>query len=75
MILSNVPVGQKAIIRSLTTNPIVRAKLLDLGMIPGTVFTMKRQLTWSNALQIHVRQANLIIRNAMANEIEVQVIN
>ncbi len=74
MTLNEVQVGQKAVIRSLPSPPATRAKLLDLGMIPGTQFTIKRQISWSNALQINVRQANLIIRNAMAQDIQVQVI-
>ncbi|WP_371373179.1 ferrous iron transport protein A [Thalassotalea aquiviva] len=74
MTLSDVKVGEKAVIDSLSPNPSVRAKLLDLGMIPGTPFTLKRHLSWSNAYQIHVRQANLIIRKSMAEEIKVQVL-
>lgn len=74
MTLSEVSVGSKVIISSLSSNPLIRAKLLDLGMIPGTLLTIKRQLLWSKSLQVYVRQANLIIRYSMADEIKVQVV-
>lgn len=74
MTLSEVKVGEQAIISSLSSNKSLRAKLLDLGMIPGTKFTIKRHLSWSKSLQINVRQANLIIRHSMAEDIQVQVI-
>ncbi len=74
MTLSEVNVGEKAIISSLSENHNLRAKLLDLGMIPGTALKIKRRLGWSKAVQVNVRQANLIIRNSMASEIKVQVI-
>lgn len=74
MTLTEVKAGEQAVISSLTNNKNLRAKLLDLGMIPGTKFTIKRHLKWSNALQVNVRQSNLIIRNSMADAIQVQVI-
>lgn len=74
MTLSEVGVGSKAIISSLSTNQLIRAKLLDLGMIPGTQLTIKRQLSWSKSIQVNVRQADLIIRHSMADEIKVQVV-
>ncbi|TLU64105.1 ferrous iron transport protein A [Thalassotalea litorea] len=74
MTLNQVKAGEKAIISGFSRQPSVRAKLMDLGLIPGTAITMKRSLGWSKAMQIHVRQANLIIRQSLAEDIQVKVV-
>jgi Fe2+ transport system protein FeoA len=74
MTLKDIKAGQTAIISQLISDKASRAKLLDLGLLPGTQLTLKRSLSWSKAVQIYVRQSNLIIRESLAEQVKVNLI-
>ena len=75
MTLADVKAGQVAIIHSVKSDKASRAKLLDLGLLPGTQFKFKRALLWSKAVQINVRQTNLILRDSLAEQINVELVS
>ncbi len=75
MTLVDVKAGQSAVISSLSKDFTARAKLLDLGLLPGTKLKLKRSLGWSKAIQINVRQTNLILRDSLAKQIKVELLS
>jgi len=74
MTLADIKAGQVAVINSLSKDLAARAKLLDLGLLPGTQLKLKRSLGWSKAVQINVRQTNLILRDSLAKQIKVDLL-
>jgi ferrous iron transport protein A len=74
MTLADIKTGQKAVIKQLSDNSSLRAKLIDLGLLPGTELTLTRSLNWSRAVQIYVRQTHLILRDSMAKQVIVDLI-
>ncbi len=75
MTLADIKAGQVAVIHSVNSDKASRAKLLDLGLLPGTRFKFKRALCWSKAVQINVRQTNLILRDSLARQINVELVS
>lgn len=75
MTLADIKAGQSAVISSLSKDFNARAKLLDLGLLPGTTLKLKRSLGWSKAVQINVRQTNLILRDSLAKQIKVNLLS
>ena len=75
MTLADIKAGQTAVINSLSKDFSARANLLDLGLLPGTTLQIKRKLGWSKAVQVNVRQTNLILRNSLAQQIKVELLS
>jgi ferrous iron transport protein A len=75
MTLVDIKAGQSAVISSLSKDFNERAKLFDLGLLPGTKLKLKRSLGWSKAVQINVRQTNLILRDSLAKQIKVELLS
>jgi len=75
MTLADIKTGQSVVISSLSKDFNERAKLLDLGLLPGTKLKLKRSLGWSKAVQINVRQTNLILRDSLAKQIKVSLLS
>ncbi|MBL4910228.1 MAG: ferrous iron transport protein A [Alteromonadaceae bacterium] len=75
MTLADIKAGQSVVISSLSKDFNARAKLLDLGLLPGTQLKLKRALGWSKAVQINVRQTNLILRDSLAKQIKVELLS
>lgn len=71
MTLADIKAGQSAVIQSLQADATIRTKLLDLGLLPGTALTLKRNLGWSKTLHVNVRHSNLIVRESLAKQIKV----
>ncbi len=51
-----------------------RGRLMDLGITPGSEVTFVRRVPFSAAVQVSVRNARLVLRDAIANSISVQVV-
>ena len=43
-------------------SPAYRQKLLVLGLLPGSVFVVKRIAPWGDPVQIETRRVNLMLR-------------
>ena len=73
MRLSELSEGQKAVVRSIDSPREVRGRLMDLGIIPGSEVALVRHLALSRGVQIMVRRARLVLRQSLADLIDVQV--
>ncbi len=75
MKLSQLAPGQSAVISGFSqmTND-VRKKLMIMGMLPDTNVTVLRKAPFGDPLQVEVRGVSLALRNAIANQIDVEVV-
>ena len=70
--LARVPVGSTAIVSRVSgARPVVR-RLLELGLVPGTPVTVKREAPLGDPVELRVRNYALSIRRADALGIEVE---
>lgn len=73
MQMSQLPIGRKARISALlTTDKPYRQRLLAMGLIPGTVFTMLRKAPLGDPIQIEVRGFALSLRKEEANILKIE---
>ncbi len=73
--LSALSVGKPAVIRRVSGEPALRRRLLELGLIPGTVLLVRKRAPFGDPLQLHLRGFELTIRGADAENIQVEVIS
>lgn len=64
--LGDLPVGQTATIESLSGDPAVVQRLLEMGLTPGTDVTVVRLAPLGDPMEVLVRGYNLSIRRADA---------
>lgn len=72
MYLSDLKVGQSSIIKSVGGEGELRLRLLDMGLIPGTVVIVQKTAPLGDPLQITLRGYELTIRKEDAKKIEVE---
>ena len=71
MILSELQAGESATILRYTEKNAYRKKLLALGVLPGTVFTIIRVAPLGDPIEIKIRGYNLILRKHETDVIEI----
>jgi ferrous iron transport protein A len=72
MNIQELHIGDQAEIVSLDKqDPVIRQKLLALGLIPGTPFTLVRKAPLGDPIQISVRNFSLMLRQ---NEAKILVV-
>ena len=70
--LSGLPVGVTAVVSRVSgARPIVR-RLLEMGLVPGTPVTVRRQAPLGDPVELHVRNYALSIRRSDAGGIDVE---
>lgn len=66
-------VGQSARIKSLKPgNPVYRQRLIAMGLIPGTAFTISRMAPLGDPIEIIVRGFALSLRKNEANILQLE---
>lgn len=74
MFLSDMKVGDKAIIKELNTNDNIKRRLLDLGLIKGTYIECVLESPFNDPLAYLIRGAVIAIRKEDSRNIEVDLI-
>lgn len=74
MFLSDMRVGDKAIIKELNTNDNIKRRLLDLGLIKGTYIECVLESPFNDPLAYLIRGAVIAIRKEDSRNIEVDLI-
>ena len=75
MILSELKVGQKAIIKKLNVqNKEIRRHLLDMGLTKGTKIEIKKKAPMGDPIDIKLRDYQLCISKSDLSQIEVEVL-
>ena len=73
--LSTLLPGQSAVIRKIDGETRLRRRLLELGLLPGTVLTVSKRAPFGDPLQLHLRGYALTLRSSDAEKISVEVKN
>ena len=72
MRLSEMKVGTSARIKTVKGEGVLRKRLLDLGLTPGTIVMVRRTAPMGDPIEIRVRGYELTLRKADAKLIEVE---
>ena len=62
MTLNSLAPGQSAVIRTVGGEGALRRRLLDMGLTPGTVVTLRKVAPMGDPIQIHLRGYDITIR-------------
>jgi Fe2+ transport system protein FeoA len=71
--LSVLPVGQRALLRSVGGERAYRRRLLELGFVPGTELRLVRRVGVGDVLEVELRHSRISLRISEAAAIEVEV--
>jgi ferrous iron transport protein A len=75
MLVSELQVGQTARIVALSGgHPAYRHKLLVMGLLPGTSFTVSRIAPLGDPIEIQVRGVSLSLRKNEANVLQIEAV-
>ena len=72
MTLDQLKVGSSAIISAVGGNGALRCRLLDMGLTPRTVVTLRKVAPMGDPIEIHVRGYELTLRVEDARQITVE---
>ena len=71
MTLKALPVGKAGMITAVGGEGILRCRLLDMGLIPGTLVTVCKIAPMGDPIEIRLRGYELTIRMEDAEKIEI----
>jgi len=71
MTLAELGVGKTAIIASIGGEGALRHRLLEMGLTPRTMVTVRKIAPFGDPIELHLRGYALTIRNEEAAKIEV----
>ena len=74
MTLDKLPIGQQAQIKTVGGEGMLRLRLLDMGLIPGTKLKIVRIAPMGDPIELVLRGYSLSIRLDDAKTVEVEVI-
>ena len=72
MTLTDLAVGQSAVIEDIAGERVQRMKLLDVGLVPQTVVTVRKIAPMGDPIEVGVRSYVLTLRKAEAALIKVK---
>ncbi|MDD6306567.1 MAG: FeoA family protein [Clostridiales bacterium] len=71
MTLEKLPIGKTATITAVGGEGTLRCRLLDMGLIPGTLVTVRKIAPMGDPIEIRLRGYELTIRMEDAKKIEI----
>ena len=74
MTLSDLSIGESAVIQAVGGEGALRCRLLDMGLIPHTRVTLQKIAPMGDPIEIRVRGYELTLRIEDAKKIEVEVV-
>ena len=72
MTINDLTLGQSAVITAVGGEGALRCRLLDMGLTPRTVVTLRKVAPMGDPIEIHVRGYELTLRVEDAREITVE---
>lgn len=76
MKLNNLKIGQSGKVIDMNGLPHkTQKKLMSLGILPNTIIKLVRFAPFGDPMQVEIYTANLAIRIAIANQINIELIN
>lgn len=70
--LSNVKIGEKAVIKKLHGEGAIKRRIMDMGITKGTEVLVRKVAPLGDPMELNVRGYELSIRKADADLIEVE---
>lgn len=74
MTLDQLAIGKSAKILAVGGEGALRCRLLDMGLIPRTLVTLRKVAPMGDPIEIHLRGYELTIRAQDAQKIEVEAV-
>lgn len=71
--LNFLPIGKKAKVKSLTSDGNIRRRMLDIGLIPGTVVEALQKSPSGDPTAYYIRGAVMALRSEEASKILVEM--
>ena len=75
MLLKDLNIGEKAVVKNVGGKGALRQHFLDMGMIPGTQLTLMKFAPMGDPMELQVHGYSLTLRLADAEQIEVEKID
>ena len=72
MTINDLTLGQSAVITAVGGEGALRCRLLDMGLTPRTLVTLRKVAPMGDPIEIHVRGYELTLRVEDAREITVE---
>lgn len=72
MTLDKLPVGKTAVITAVGGDGELRCRLLDMGLIPKTLVTIRKVAPMGDPIELHIRGYELTLRLENAEKITVE---
>lgn len=67
--LSELPTGGHGVVAAVTGEPLLRRRLLEMGLVPGTPVTMLRRAPLGDPLIVCLRGYDVGLRTSEAQEV------
>ena len=72
MTLEQLPIGKQAVILTVGGRGALRSRLLDMGLTPGTIISVRKVAPLGDPLELTLRGYELTLRKQDAARIEVR---
>ena len=69
MTLNELAIGRKAVIKQVGGSGVLRCRLLDMGLIPGTGVEIRKVAPMGDPIELHLRGYELTLRLDDARQI------
>lgn len=73
MTLDSLRIGIPAAVKTVGGQGVLRRRLLDMGLTPGTIVRVVRMAPFGDPLELRLRSYTLSIRREEAEKIEIQL--
>ncbi len=71
--LSELEVGQKAVVANIEGDASTRRRIMDMGIIPRSIITMIRSAPLGDPLEFDIKDYNLTLRKRDADHVLVEL--
>lgn len=70
--LAELPMGGTGIVAAVLGDPVLRRRLLEMGLVPGTAVTLLRRAPLGDPLIVHLRSYDVGLRTSEAQLVDLQ---
>jgi len=70
--LTDLPIGEKAVVTAVHGDNQITKRLMEMGVVPGASIRMIKSAPFGDPLEVRVRGYHLAMRRSEADRIEVQ---
>ena len=71
-LLADLPAGCQGVVGEILGEPVLRRRLLEMGLVPGTTVTLLRRAPLGDPLIVHLRNYDVGLRISEAQMVQLQ---